>query len=586
MKTSIPLRASALTVALGYLCLQYCGAQSVTQTITLQPGWNAVYLEVQPSDHTANAVFGGLPVASVWTRAERLSSVDYIQTASEQTYNTASWLRWFHPSRPEAFLNNLFAVFANRAYLVKCTNATPVVWNVTGRPALSQPAWVSDSYTLRGIPVDATNPPSFLNFFRSSTAHYNAGLGQIQKIYRLNTSGQWTQVGQNDLTHSGEAYWIYTQGASDYVAPLMATVDLGDGLDFGVELGELNLKLGNKSTANRSAQVTEINASGPSAISYYQFNATAGAQWPALSGALIQSLDAGAGWKARFAIRRQAFGSNDYASVLEIKDGAGTRLWIPVQAAGGVAEQLGGPGNEAKTHAGLWVGSATINAVSEAHSANPNTPTPTKSELNLRLLLHVDASGQTRLLKEVIQMWRDGTYTNDGGGNLRVDKPGQYVLLTDDTLLGQFKGATLRDGEAVGRRISTVGYDFPSGPSSNFLTMSGWFAVGQTLTATVRLPYDDPENPFKHKFHPDHDNLNARFDGPAVESYPVTRLVQLEPASTPPAGSAGADYGYNDLGGNYSEVITGLHKQPIHVSGTFRLTRVSQIAELNPSPTP
>ena len=46
------------------------------------------------------------------------------------------------------------------------------------------------------------------------------------------------------------------------------------------------------------------------------------------------------------------------------------------------------------------------------------------------------------------------------------------------------------------------------------------------------------------------------------------------------------DYGHNELGGNYSEIITGLHKNPIRVSGNFRLTRVSQIAELNPSPTP
>ena len=46
-----------------------------------------------------------------------------------------------------------------------------------------------------------------------------------------------------------------------------------------------------------------------------------------------------------------------------------------------------------------------------------------------------------------------------------------------------------------------------------------------------------------------------------------------------------ADYGFNELGGNYSEVITGLHKNPIHLSGNFRLTRVARIAELNPSPT-
>jgi hypothetical protein len=40
------------------------------------------------------------------------------------------------------------------------------------------------------------------------------------------------------------------------------------------------------------------------------------------------------------------------------------------------------------------------------------------------------------------------------------------------------------------------------------------------------------------------------------------------------------------MGGNYRESIAGIHKNTIHLSGTFRLSRVSQIAELNPSPTP
>jgi len=71
----------------------------------------------------------------------------------------------------------------------------------------------------------------------------------------------------------------------------------------------------------------------------------------------------------------------------------------------------------------------------------------------MRLILHVDSSGQARLLKEVVQMWRDGTYTNNSQGMQVLDKPGTYVLLTRDALLGEFKGSVLRDGTMVGRRI-------------------------------------------------------------------------------------------------------------------------------------
>jgi len=236
--------------------------------------------------------------------------------------------------------------------------------------------------------------------------------------------------------------------------------------------------------------------------------------------------------------------------------------------------------------AGLWVGSATLKAISEPHSTDPSTPTPTKSELGLRLLVHVDATGQARLLKEVLQMWRNGTFTNDGSGNLVVDKPGQYVLLTDDTLIPLFQGATVRDGESVGRRISTIGYDFPSSSSNNFLNLAGSFAIGTNLTGTLNLPYDHPNNPFKHKYHPDHDNLNAQFNGPAIESFTTTRSIRLDFAASPPDGPAVPDFGYDEMGGTYRESITGIHKNIIYVSGTFRLSRVSRIAELNPSPTP
>ena len=79
-----------------------------------------------------------------------------------------------------------------------------------------------------------------------------------------------------------------------------------------------------------NALVQEINANGPGALSYYQFVTNIGGQWPNLPGTLIQSPAAGGGARVRLAIRRQNFGSNGYNSILEIRDGAGTRLLVPV----------------------------------------------------------------------------------------------------------------------------------------------------------------------------------------------------------------------------------------------------------------
>ena len=570
---------SAILACAGLQLTWLARAQNVTQNFTLQPGWNAVFLEVQPADNSANAVFSGLPVASVWTRAERVTSAEFIQNASEAAFNEAGWLRWFHTSRPEAFLNNLHAVLANQPYLIRSTNATPVGWSVTGRPSLRRNAWVTDAYNLRGLPVDPITPPTFLNFFRHSPAHFNTANGQLEKIYRLNSSGQWAQVSSNEFTRSGEAYWIYTRGASDYLAPLQVSLELGDGLDYGTELTELPIRLKNVTSGPMSASIQNLGG-GPAALAYYEFSSTLGAQWHSLPSPLVAAPGPGGEVRVRLGIRRQNISGAEFGSVLEVKNGAGVRFLIPVTAEKANVT----PGMN--QYAGLWVGLATINAVSEVTSASDN-PTPTKSEMNLRLIVHVNASGQARLLKEVIQMWRNGTTADDGQGNQIVTRPGEYVLLTDDTLISQFSGATIRDSESVGRRLSTVGYDFPSGNTNNFVNLIGTFGIGSSLFGVLTMSYDSPTSPFKHKYHPDHDNLNARFDGPVVESYTTTRQIILTfESSAPPGGPAVPDFGYNLMGGTYREIISGLHKKAIQLRGTFRLTRLSEIAVLNPSPTP
>jgi len=578
------------------IALPSAPAQFITQSITLQPGWNAIWLEVQPENRATSAVFSNLPVASVWTRAERLSAVDFIQDPSEQAFNEAGWLGWFHPSRPEAFLGSLFVVQANRAYLVKVTNATPISLTLSGRPSLRRADWVPDAYNLRGLPVDPASPPTFLSFFRPSAAHYDPTTGQLQRIYRLNAAGQWTQIAPMDGIKSGEAYWVYSKGASDYAGPLKVSVELGDSLDYGLQLTELNLRLANLTGGSMNVLVQDLGLAGSTALSYYRFDPSLGGQWPNLPAPLAVSPAAGSEERLRLAVRRQDIIGASYNSILQVRDGAGTRFLVPVTAetviapASPLARQAGPTPHasidEAKVRAGLWVGTATINAVAEAHSAQPATPTPTKSEFNLRLLVHVDSNGQARLLKDVLQMWRDGTYTNDSSGNLLVDKAGRYVLLTDDTLIPLFQGAAVRDGESVGRRLSSIGYDFPSGPTNNFLNLAGFFTFEQKLNGTLTMPFDHPTNPYQHKFHPDHDNLNVRFDGPAIEAYSTTRQIELEFSTVPPGGPASPDYGYNVMGGNYRETISGLHKTNLYVSGAFRLTRVSLITDLNPNPSP
>lgn len=84
---------------------------------------------------------------------------------------------------------------------------------------------------------------------------------------------------------------------------------------------------------------------------------------------------------------------------------------------------LSGQG-QSSPYRGLWIGSASLNAVNEVTipldesnvpiAPNPNVPTPTYDRADLRLIIHVNGAGQVSLLKDVAILNRVfGQTTND-----------------------------------------------------------------------------------------------------------------------------------------------------------------------------
>jgi len=199
--------------------------------------------------------------------------------------------------------------------------------------------------------------------------------------------------------------------------------------------------------------------------------------------------------------------------------------------------------------------------------------TRTAAPLDLRLLFHVDGETppQVRLLKEVIQV-----YDRNAGA---------YVLLTDHTLVPNYTGVAVRDGVPVGRRLSAVGFDFQG---THLTCTDNGFGSG-TVDCSMTLGRNHPTNPFLHRYHPDHDNLDERYEDAVEEAYAVTRDITLSFSSryppdedlpqraVPPAG-----WGFDMLGGYYTETLTGIHKDPITVHGPFTLRRVVRTDTLTP----
>lgn len=568
-------------------------AQTLTQTVPLQPGWNAVWLEVQPENPAPAAVFAGLPVASVWLRTERLEAAQFIQDQTEVPFNEPGWWVWLPSTHPDAsVLTTLFAVHAGRAYLIRIEGASPVAWTITGRFQAARLAWVPDAFNLVGFPVDLASPPTFRAFFAASPAHFEGAANRRQPMYRLNALGQWALVSDLDRLRRGEAYWVTAQGASTFSGPVEAQPEFGVGLEFGPALNQQRLRLRNLTAEARRLEVRLVGAL-PGVLAWRQWSATEGFVWPAVPGSFELSLPAGGEDLLTFAVRRGVM-TGPLRAWLEVRDGVGTLRRVPVSAdppGAGLARTLAnrlpaGPNDAALPFRGLWVGNALVTGVAEVNR-DPAAVTPTQQPFPLRLLVHVDATGQARLLKEVIQLWEDGTYRRQPDGTRVVDVPGRYVLVTDDALLGEFSGAGLRDGVPVGHRLSSVGLEFDGG-AGNALLMEGVFAPGAKLKASLLQEGDAPTNPFKHQYHPDHDNLDPHFEPlaseAALEAFPVRRDLELEFAATAPDSHRDPALGHDRLEGVYRETLTGLHRHPIRVAGTFRLQRLTDLTDLNPVP--
>lgn len=702
-----------------------------TQTFDLTPGWNAIYLHVQPLDTNPEVVFEGLPLLSAWTRGTEPGSVEFIGDTADALLARRGWVAYVPAEREEALAttladNELVSVEGNRAYLLRLDGG-PATLSVTGRPLVPLIDWQPNAFSLLGFLIDPENAPTFASYFAASSAHVG------QPIYRLLANGVWQLVTAPSAAEMryGEAYWVFSASGSDFVAPLAVDGLGSDGLSFGRGVSDYLLSFANLSSNPVTIGIRDLASPAAVPLSHLEIITEPGPelgefQWPPLAGTLELQAAARGTQSARLAVRRGDFSTPEQATVLSVTDGAGTRWLLPVTASSaGPGESaiagVRGPVGQVSPFAGLWLGNATVNRVSQPQSGSLE-PVPTNgggnvctgganagtscsdaadcpgnctltcaggpnaggactvgtqatdcpssecvgqprvcagginiglecmtsdncpgsdcaaigacaggaragkpctaatqaddcpasscnsgsrcvgginddlpcsgsgdcafrcdqsgggSEFPMRLLIHVDASGQARLLKQVIQMWQNGT-TIPAPDDPEVqidDTPGRFVLLTDDTLIPQFQGASLRDGVPVGRRVSTAHFDF----AGNDLELDGDFGSTNTLSASIVLAADFPTNPYRHAFHPDHDNLSDTGQ-PAEEAFEVTRDVEWQFSATDPTGLNSPDFGFDTVGGVYREEIRGLHRTPIRVQGTFRLQRATTTPELN-----
>ena len=308
-----------------------------TQTVTLQKGWNAVFLQVYPTNSDPAQVFAQLPVSIVATYFAKHTAVQFISDPAKTSWKKEGWGVWYAPQRADAFLSTLYAILGNRAYLVYAER--DYVWNITGQVLFEPVQWQSDSFNLVGFTLDTASPPTFQKFYSGSPAH------QPLTIFRLLNS-RWTQVFDTVTTpmKDGEACWVYCAGGSDYQGPLGIKTLLANCLEFGDSTSTLDLTMRNDGTV--PMDISLFAPSNPALPLAYQVRQVVSGGMNLLTVDLPPKLDlVGQDPRSvnalRLTLRRENMTVHRLTGLLKVVSDCGTIFWVPV--AGNRADLITAP---------------------------------------------------------------------------------------------------------------------------------------------------------------------------------------------------------------------------------------------------
>jgi hypothetical protein len=643
--TRLHLGRACLATGIVVLTCAPAYGQWVDQTFSLQIGRNTIYLEVEPEDNAADAVFVTTPadaITTVWTWRPVDAGIGIAcpdENAPEcQPSTDSGWRLWLPASNPDAAtLNSLYAVRGGQVYVIEAS--APATLTIRGKPDTSKTRWL-DGFNVAGFHVDPSNVPSFQDYLAPSASHANT------QIFEMNLAGDLVEI--TDLTTPivpGKGYWVSSATNTDYDGPLNIDHISLRGLNYGRRITEYQVQFENLADAARTVNFSVATSLAPPA-SPAGLPTNSGAipmkwrDYETNPDALFLLQDLNTGTSADFSVNAtgeiqdavrivrvsvdrlgQSIAEVDpetgsgaqYQSILTINDGAGFRRQVAVTS-------------EVQNQAGLYVGTVTVDHVAwvqadarvvqdpdaangyenpffdcnenltadsidieDMTSADLNnneipdecesvtdltTPRATTDPFVFPVLVHFDGTSTYKFLTEATLLFKPF----DG-----ID-PARFVIATPDCpACDDFFAGSVVDGERFKLRFGTAAFAF-----DDDLTLSGGF--GTALTGSAVVAADDPLNPFRHKYHPDHSGEDPGetwavkrdfgFSFDCSTGLPFTCGATATALSRPGSGDI-------FLTGCYFETLSGdggengLHKRAINVCGKFDLQRISSIALLN-----
>jgi hypothetical protein len=270
------------------------------------------------------------------------------------------------------------------------------------------------------------------------------------------------------------------------------------------------------------------------------------------SGQIYTSRDAGVTWEAQDLNRAwSAIASSGDATRLVAVVNSGQIYTLSRRFADYVTDATSGL---IRDQDGLYVSSGVNTNMAKVASAFP-----------MRLILHHDATNSKVSLLQRAYIGKGASTTNTIVANREA--------LLDATQI------------ASARRISAT--HLPFSLTNTVWSTNGNFNPGTVVVLSVPLDYNDhTSNPFLHTFHPDHDNLDPKFERvrpQGEESYGLTRTITLTFSAT------GTDFrsltsSAQGRAGTYEETITLTARagaiREYRLSGAFSLQLISPVSPL------
>ncbi len=601
-------------------------AQWLTQTNSLKPGWNSVFLHVDASYANLNALIASdqfNPIQEVWYWQPALPTGQFVDSPVNPTSAGSQWIQW---TRALGVNSPLQKLAGNGAYLVRLAGNLNYDWKVKGKPLLPLNKWSLSGLNFIGFPASPGAPPSWESFLQRAPL-----LQQTAEIYRYQ-GGEFGATNPARLfslrttpVRRDQAYWIRAgETYNQYFGPFqIVNLDSG-GLRFGTTKGQTQFRLRNLANTPIVVTAQQLGSEPPpfgqspiidppplivraglntNNLTYAYTNLDAGLSW-----SLAAAGQVGSEVEIFIGVNRSAMTGNpgdNFAGILRFTDSLGfTRVDMPVSA-------------QKASNAGLWVGSALVEYVGQylkpyARAANEADFAALLERLQLvegangyhyqwdsssgRVLIFGGPQGKTGsyLLDGPVKVDSGAVAAayplrlilhNDGANTKLLQKVFYGVGLGTNVVVATQENRLLATQRATARRISAV--HLPASSGNVPWNCAGTLQAGGNLSVTVPLAYDDQSsNPFLHTYHPDHDNLDAQFTSTqprGVESYTVNRQLTLT-FTAPQNDFDSLTASTQDLGGNYAETLTllglGANTRTYNVLGTFSLKRISDIATL------